>query len=156
MSKKNSQSFPRCALCKGVINIHGNSYVVGATGRMVCRSCLETSFHILEEVVGPEEETVSAPAQSVTPQHIIRELDKSIIGQEQAKSAVALAVWKQMLRANGDNAVPRTNLLLYGPSGCGKTAIIREAAKIAELPFLTVMPPASPRPVIAGKMRRTL
>lgn len=61
-----------------------------------------------------------------------------------------------MLRANGDNAVPRTNLLLYGPSGCGKTAIIREAAKIAELPFLTVMPPASPRPVIAEKMRRTL
>ena len=138
MSKKNSQSFPRCALCKGVINILGKSYVVGATGRMVCRNCLETSFHILEEVVGPEEETVSAPAQSVTPQHIIRELDKSIIGQEQAKSAVALAVWKQMLRADGDNAVPRTNLLLYGPSGCGKTAIIREAAKIAGLPFLTV------------------
>ena len=138
MSKKNSQSFPRCTLCKGVINILGNSYVVGATGRMVCRSCLETSFHILEEVVGPEEEAASAPAQSVTPQHIIRELDKSIIGQEQAKSAVALAAWKQMLRANGDNAVPRTNLLLYGPSGCGKTAIIREAAKIAELPFLTV------------------
>lgn len=138
MSKKSSQSFPRCALCKGVINILGKSYVVGATGRMVCRSCLETSFHILEEVVGSQEEAVSAPAQSVAPQHIIRELDKSIIGQEQAKSAVALAVWKQMLRANGDNAVPRTNLLLYGPSGCGKTAIIREAAKIAELPFLTV------------------
>ena len=67
MSKKNSQSFPRCTLGKGVINILGNSYVVGATGRMICRSCLETSFHILEEVVGPEEETVSAPAQSVTP-----------------------------------------------------------------------------------------
>ena len=138
MSKKNSQSFPRCALCKGVINILGKSYVVGATGRMVCRNCLETSFHILEETDGPEEEAASAPAQSVTPQHIIRELDKSIIGQEQAKSAVALAVWKQMLRAEGDNAVPRTNLLLYGPSGCGKTAIIREAAKIAGLPFLTV------------------
>ena len=44
MSKKNSQSFPRCTLCKGVINILGNSYVVGATGRMVCRSCLELSL----------------------------------------------------------------------------------------------------------------
>ena len=136
MSKKNSQSFPRCALCKGVINIHGNSYVVGATGRMACRSCLETSFHILEahDVVKGE----AVPALPITPQYIVQELDKAIIGQEQAKSAVALAVWKQILRANGDNAVPRTNLLLYGPSGCGKTAIIREAAKIAELPFLTV------------------
>ena len=156
MSKKNSQSFPRCALCKGVINILGKSYVVGATGRMVCRSCLETSFHILEEVVGSQEEAVSVPAQSVTPQHIIRELDKSIIGQEQAKSAVALAVWKQMLRANGDNAVPRTNLLLYGPSGCGKTAIIREAAKIAELPFLTVDATGITETGYRGKMRRTL
>ena len=73
-----------------------------------------------------------------TPQYIVQELDKAIIGQEQAKSAVALAIWKQRLRANGDTTVPRTNLLLYGPGGCGKTAIIREAARIAGLPFLTV------------------
>ena len=48
MSKKNSQSFPRCTLCKGVINILGNSYVVGATGRMVCRSCLEKRLSVLK------------------------------------------------------------------------------------------------------------
>lgn len=94
------------------------------------------SFHILEASKETEKENVSAP--SITPQYIVQEVNKAIIGQEQAKSAVALAVWKQMLRANGDNAVPRTNLLLYGPSGCGKTAIIREAARIAGLPFLAV------------------
>ena len=134
--KKQSPPVPRCALCKGFINILDNDYVVGSTGRMVCRGCLEMSFHILEASKETEKENVSAP--SITPQYIVQEVNKAIIGQEQAKSAVALAVWKQMLRANGDNAVPRTNLLLYGPSGCGKTAIIREAAKIAELPFLTV------------------
>ena len=137
MSKKNqSPPVPRCALCKGFINILDNDYVVGSTGRMVCRGCLEMSFHILEASKGTEKENVSAP--SITPQYIVQEVNKAIIGQEQAKSAVALAVWKQMLRANGDNAVPRTNLLLYGPSGCGKTAIIREAARIAGLPFLAV------------------
>ena len=62
MSQKNSRSFPRCALGKGVMNILGKSYVVGATCRMVCRNCLETSFHILEETDGPEEEAASAPA----------------------------------------------------------------------------------------------
>ena len=134
--KKQSPPVPRCALCKGFINILDNDYVVGSTGRMVCRGCLEMSFHILEASKGTEKENVSAP--SITPQYIVQEVNKAIIGQEQAKSAVALAVWKQMLRANGDNFVPRTNLLLYGPSGCGKTAIIREAAKIAGLPFLTV------------------
>ena len=134
--KKQSPPVPRCALCKGFINILDNDYVVGSTGRMVCRGCLEMSFHILEASKETEKENASAP--SITPQYIVQEVNKAIIGQEQAKSAVALAVWKQMLRANGDNAVPRTNLLLYGPSGCGKTAIIREAAKIAGLPFLTV------------------
>lgn len=134
--KKQSPPVPRCALCKGFINILDNDYVVGSTGRMVCRGCLEMSFHILEASKETEKENVSAP--SITPQYIVQEMNKAIIGQEQAKSAVALAVWKQMLRANGDNAVPRTNLLLYGPSGCGKTAIIREAARIAGLPFLAV------------------
>ena len=134
--KKQSPPVPRCALCKGFINILDNDYVVGSTGRMVCRGCLEMSFHILEASKGTEKENVSAP--SITPQYIVQEVNKAIIGQEQAKSAVALAVWKQMLRANGDNFGPRTNLLLYGPSGCGKTAIIREAARIAGLPFLAV------------------
>ena len=134
--KKQSPPVPRCALCKGFINILDNDYVVGSTGRMVYRGCLEMSFHILEVSKETEKENVSAP--SITPQYIVQEVNKAIIGQEQAKSAVALAVWKQMLRANGDNAVPRTNLLLYGPSGCGKTAIIREAARIAGLPFLAV------------------
>lgn len=134
--KKQSPPVPRCALCKGFINILDNDYVVGSTGRMVCRGCLEMSFHILEAFKETEKENASAP--SITPQYIVQEVNKAIIGQEQAKSAVALAVWKQMLRANGDNAVPRTNLLLYGPSGCGKTAIIREAARIAGLPFLAV------------------
>lgn len=134
--KKQSPPVPRCALCKGFINILDNDYVVGSTGRMVCRGCLEMSFHILEASKETEKENVSAP--SITPQYIVQEVNKAIIGQEQAKSAVALAVWKQMLRANGDNAVPRTNLLLYGPSGCGKTAIIREAARIAGMPFLAV------------------
>ena len=134
--KKQSSPVPRCALCKGFINILDNDYVVGSTGKMVCRSCLETSFHILEahDVLKGE----AVPALPITPQYIVQELDKAIIGQEQAKSAVALAIWKQRLRANGDTTVPRTNLLLYGPSGCGKTAIIREAARIAGLPFLTV------------------
>lgn len=134
--KKPSPPVPRCTLCKGFINILDNDYVVGSTGRMVCRGCLEMSFHILEASKGTEKENVSAP--SITPQYIVQEVNKAIIGQKQAKSAVALAVWKQMLRANGDNFVPRTNLLLYGPSGCGKTAIIREAARIAGLPFLAV------------------
>lgn len=137
MSKKQKPPIPRCALCRCEINIPGTDYVVGITGKIACRNCLRASFHIFEAIDEPEEAAPTATA-SITPQYIIRELDKAIIGQKQAKEAVALAVWKQMLRANGEKTVPRTNLLLYGPSGCGKTAIIRQAAAIVGLPFLTV------------------
>jgi len=71
------------------------------------------------------------------PQEIIRELDKRIIGQDAAKRAVSVAFWKQHLRANGDETVPRSTLLLHGPTGCGKTATAREAARIVGLPFIT-------------------
>lgn len=137
MSKKQKPPIPRCALCRREINIPSTDYVVGITGKIACRNCLRASFHIFETIDEPEEAAPTATA-FITPQYIIRELDKAIIGQKQAKEAVALAVWKQMLRANGEKTVPRTNLLLYGPSGCGKTAIIRQAAAIVGLPFLTV------------------
>lgn len=137
MSKKirSKPPIPRCALCKREINILEADYVVGTSGRFACRECLKTAFHVLEI---PRKEEVAVPTTPITPQYIIRELEKAVIGQEKAKEAVALAIWKQLLRANGDKSVPRANLLLYGPSGCGKTAIIRQAARIAGLPFLIV------------------
>ena len=135
-NKKNYAKLPisHCILCERDVNILGSDYVIGISGKMICRGCLQTAFQVLDE---PELEKPQADA-CITPRSIIWELDKAIIGQERAKEAVALAIWKQLLRANGDDTVPRTNLLLYGPSGCGKTAMIRQAAKITGLPFLTV------------------
>ena len=101
MSKKQKPPIPRCALCRREINIPSTDYVVGITGKIACRNCLRASFHIFETIDEPEEAAPTATA-FITPRYIIRELDKTIIGQEQAKEAVALAVWKQMLRANGE------------------------------------------------------
>ena len=68
---------------------------------------------------------------------MVRELDRFIIGQDRAKRAVAVAMWKQQIRAQGMDAPPNAGLLLYGPTGCGKTALVREAAKLAKLPFIS-------------------
>ncbi|MBQ8144020.1 MAG: AAA family ATPase [Butyricicoccus sp.] len=73
----------------------------------------------------------------MSPQKMVAELDRFIIGQARAKRAVAVALWKQQLRAKGLDAPPNAGLLLYGPTGCGKTALVREAARLAELPFLS-------------------
>ena len=96
MSKKirSKPPIPRCALCNCEINILETDYVVGTSGRFACRECLKTAFHVLEI---PRKEEVAVPTTPITPQYIIRELEKAVIGQEKAKEAVALAIWKQLL-----------------------------------------------------------
>lgn len=138
--KKSNTSYKhRCVLCGRVLFQFEENYVTGATGRVVCADCLNTSGRLFP-VKQPEKQTAKNCEQPhyaiLTPQEIIRQLDTAIIGQERAKRAIAVALWKQQLRAAGNTLIPRTNLLLYGPTGCGKTAIVREASKIAGLPFI--------------------
>ena len=123
--------------CGRKLFIFEQSYVVGATGRIVCSECLKPAGKLLEGHK-IEKATPSANEDIMPPQEIIHELDKTIIGQDRAKRAVAIAFWKQQLRASGDDSVPRSNLLRYGPTGCGKTALARDAAKIIGLPFISV------------------
>ncbi len=142
MGKKNKKrpSGQHCALCGRRMDFLYHGCVVGATGRIACATCLQISRQVLETpVVEAEQAESSAPVADkiLSPQEIMAELDKSIIGQQRAKQAVSIAIWKQLLRANGDEDIPRTNLLLYGPSGCGKTALVQEAARILDIPFIS-------------------
>jgi ATP-dependent HslUV protease ATP-binding subunit HslU len=78
----------------------------------------------------------------LTPQEIVAELDRYIIGQKDAKKAVAVALrnrWRrqQVEKPLGDEIVPK-NILMIGPTGCGKTEISRRLAKLAGAPFLKV------------------
>ena len=126
----------RCVLCWREICHPAESAAVGLTGYMICRSCLRTAKKVAA-VEDFREEEKSVERQTVLPpQAIMAELDKRIIGQEAAKSAISIAFWKQQLKASGIFSVPRSTLLLHGPTGCGKTAIAREAARIAGLPFI--------------------
>lgn len=136
--RKNLQSpIRRCVLCGKVISVDAGQCVVGSTGRVVCHECLALSARIADSQRFSAGQTVKQPASFLTPREIIRRLDGAIIGQDRAKRAVAVALWKQQLRAEGDQTVPRSNLLLYGPTGCGKTALVREAAGIVGLPFVS-------------------
>lgn len=132
--KKKRLGPQQCVLCGKTQLPSSYGCIVGATGRIVCATCLGVSNRMLECNKKPVDEQDSCD-RILTPQEILKELDKCIIGQEKAKRAVSIALWKQQLRANGED-VPRTNLLLYGPTGCGKTALVQEAAKIVGLPYI--------------------
>jgi len=82
------------------------------------------------------------PATSFSPREIVSELDRFIVGQDDAKRAVAIALRNRWRRAQApdeirDEILPN-NIIMIGPTGVGKTEIARRLARLAEAPFLKV------------------
>ncbi len=79
---------------------------------------------------------------AMTPQEIVHELDKHIVGQQAAKRAVAIALRNRWRRAQVDESlrheITPKNILMIGPTGVGKTEIARRLARLADAPFIKV------------------
>ena len=78
----------------------------------------------------------------MTPREIVQELDKHIIGQNEAKRAVAIALRNRWRRVQVNeplrSEITPKNILMIGPTGVGKTEISRRLAKLARAPFIKV------------------
>ena len=78
----------------------------------------------------------------MTPREIVQELDKHIVGQDEAKRAVAIALRNRWRRVQVDeplrSEITPKNILMIGPTGVGKTEISRRLARLAKAPFIKV------------------
>jgi ATP-dependent HslUV protease ATP-binding subunit HslU len=95
-----------------------------------------------ERTIALSEPSTPTPAPVMTPREIVSELDRYIVGQKEAKRAVAIALrnrWRRQRVAEDlrDEIVPK-NIIMIGPTGVGKTEISRRLAKLDQAPFIKV------------------
>jgi len=127
----------RCSFC-GKSKDSVRKFISGPSV-YICNECIALCNEILAE--DEEREVAEAITQVPTPQEIKDVLDQYVIGQEQAKKALAVAVYNHYKRINSagsrddDVELDKSNILLVGPTGVGKTLLAQTLARILDVPF---------------------
>lgn len=129
----------RCSFCNKPQS-QVRKLIAGPAGSYICDECVEVCTEILEEEL--EYEEGKGPFDDITlykPEEIKAFLDEYVIGQEQAKKVLSVAVYNHYKRimAQKDLGVElnKSNILMLGPTGCGKTLLAQTLAKILNVPF---------------------
>ena len=130
----------RCSFCNKSQD-QVKKLIAGPNGAYICDECVGICSDILDE----EFDTAELDAADdlninlLKPKEIKEFLDDYVIGQDEAKKVLSVAVYnhyKRILSGRDlDVELQKSNILMLGPSGCGKTAIVRTLAKILDVPF---------------------
>ncbi len=113
--------------------------IIAGPGAYICNECVHLCLSILDEEEEPVAGNLEMPDVIPTPREIREVLDEYIIGQEQAKVALSVAVYnhyKRIYFGGGDSVeLQKSNILLVGPTGCGKTLFAQTLARVLKVPF---------------------
>ena len=145
MSGKNNNSdnmgTVRCSFC-GKTQSQVGRLISGPNGAYICDHCVDVCAEIIEEEEMESGRSSSAPDEInlLKPEELKAFLDQYVIGQEQAKKVLSVAVYNHYKRvlaggAIDDVEIQKSNILMLGPTGSGKTLLAQTLARVLNVPF---------------------
>ena len=138
MSKYDETQPMKCSFC-GKPQEQVDRLIAGP-GVYICNRCVELCHDIIRETLEEEEKEVYEASSLPKPAEIKEILDSYVIGQDQAKKALAVAVYNHYKRINtnvdtDDVEIQKSNILMVGPTGSGKTYLAQTLARLLNVPF---------------------
>lgn len=136
MARTNEQSI-RCSFCGKRESQTGR--LIAGPGVYICGDCVQACSDLLRDEIEMGYGGRPSPDRLPTPMEMKAFMDSYIVGQEDAKIALSVAVYNHYKRIyfgrNSDVELQKSNILLIGPTGCGKTLFAQTLAKILDVPF---------------------
>lgn len=141
MAKNQSQKNIKCSFCGKTQD--AVKRIVAGPGVYICDECISLCKSIIDEEYCEEDEigyTIDEENVLPKPAEIKKILDQYVIGQEDAKKTLSVAVYNHYKRINSEDEIndveiQKSNVLLLGPTGCGKTLLAQTLAKLLNVPF---------------------
>ena len=138
MAGKKTEYIVRCSFCNKTQS-QVRKMIAGPNGTYICDDCVAICTEIIEEELDFNDRAALDDINLLTPEEMKAFLDEYVIGQDEAKKVLSVAVYNHYKRilAEQDLGVElqKSNILMLGPTGCGKTLLAQTLAKVLNVPF---------------------
>ena len=138
MAGKKTEDIVRCSFCNKTQS-QVRKMIAGPNGTYICDDCVAICTEIIEEELDFNDRAALDDINLLTPEEMKAFLDEYVIGQDEAKKVLSVAVYNHYKRILAEQdlggELQKSNILMLGPTGCGKTLLAQTLAKVLNVPF---------------------